>query len=169
MKSILLFFNKLTLGKKILLGLSPLMTTIMNLNQLLFALLILVILDLITGIFKSLKLKNIKVRLFKTSFWMEVNSSGFRATWIKSYQYCIGILAFIVLDAFVLKGRVFNIPIIGEYTIAQLAAINICAIEMWSVFENMEAVSGQNPLKKMLGILPRSVKGMFESKDENKL
>lgn len=161
----------MTVGKKILLVLSPILTMILDIHQLLISLAILVTIDLITGIIKTIKLKKIKINLLNKSFWMAVNSSGFRKTWIKAYQYCIGMIAFIILDSMILNGKDIMIPVIGKHSLAQIAGIYLCLTEFWSIFENMESISGNNPLKKILGIMPSHVASVFRgnSNKNNKM
>lgn len=148
-------------GKALMLTvLCPLLATILSMKDVLIALSIIILLDMFTGIRKSLHSKGISLDIRKQEFWQSVNSSGIRNTWRKTYEYVIGILAFVALDGFVLKISTFEL--LGQqYSISEIAVITAIIIEIYSVFENMEAVSGRNLLKKILSILPEKVRSFF--------
>ncbi len=112
---------------------------------------------MITGIRKSFYIKNISYNPFKSCFWKNLKSSGLRSTWRKTYEYGIGIIIFLILDHYVLK--------IGDFTIfnrnrnvVELVISIACVIEVYSIFENMEAVSGNNMLKNLIKLLPKKIK-----------
>lgn len=168
MKSITLFFGKMNTGKIIMLSvLCPVLATLLSMKDVLIGLSFIILLDMFTGIRKSLHEKGIKFDLRKIEFWHSVKSSGIRSTWRKTYEYVIGILAFVALDGFVLKTSSFKI--LGEqYSISEIAVITAIIIEVYSIFENMEAVSGRNPLKRVISILPNKFKTFFSSTKQNK-
>lgn len=119
---------------------------------------------MITGIRKSLFVNNIKVSIFKKDFWRAIKSSGLRATWRKTYEYAIGIIVFTVLDSLVLKES--KISFLGaEYALSELAISTACLVEIYSIHENMEAVSGNNLFKKLLKIFPQKIRGIFNLKN----
>ena len=163
MKSTILFFKNMTVGKTILLSLSSLLITILDMKTTLLALAIIICIDMLTGIRKNLHLKNIKIAFHKKEFWHAIKSSGLRSTWRKTCEYGIGIIVFSVLDSMVLKNP--SIALMGEnYSLAELAVIIACLVESYSVYENMEAVSGNNLFKKVLGLMPQRFKSIFQSK-----
>lgn len=168
MKSILLFFATLTLEKKaLLLILTPTFAALLNIKSILLGLLIVILIDLVTGIKKSLYNKGVSNSPFKKYFWQTLSSTGLRATWKKVSEYGIGILIFVIFETMILKLQ--PIQFIGqEFTLAGIAAVIAFIIEMWSIFENMEAVSGNNMLKRILNFLPKPIKNMFESLGKNK-
>ena len=156
----------MTIDKGILLSLSTVLTLILNMKTTLLALSIIIIIDMITGIRKSLHKKRVKIRLHKKEFWMSISSSGIRNTWRKTYEYVIGILAFSVLDGMVLGSTSFQL--LGQpYSIAELAVAIACIVEIYSIYENMEAVSGNNLFKKMIKIFPQRIKGVFVERKKN--
>jgi len=147
MKSIGTFFNKLTLGKKTLLLLSPIISIIVSMKLLLFGLWLLIFLDLLTGIRKNLHQKKIKVSFFKVVFWKSIKSYLLRKTWQKTYEYALGIITIIVLESLILGET--RVEIMNKiFTISELSIIIPACVEVWSIFENFEAVSGNNILKK---------------------
>lgn len=153
-------------GKAIMLSvLCPLLATLLNMKDVLIGLSFIILLDMFTGIRKSLHEKGIKFDLRKMEFWRSVKSSGIRNTWRKTYEYVIGILAFVALDGFVLK--ISSFEILGcEYSISEVSVITAVVIEIYSVFENMEAVSGNNPLKRVVSILPHRARSFFSNKNK---
>lgn len=156
MKSAPLFFKKLSVDKIVLLSLSPIFATISSMKNTLIALSIIVMLDAVTGVRKSLFQKGIKFNPLKKDFWMTIESSGLRQSWRKTYEYSLGIIAFAVLDSLILGDAKFTL--IGkEFGVAELAATLACFIEIYSIYENMEAVSGKNLFKSTLSFLPRKV------------
>lgn len=166
MKSILLFFATLTLEKKtLLLILTPIFTVLLSIQSILLGLLFFIFLDLITGLRKSLYIKGTTFNPFKISFWKTLTSSGMRETWRKGYEYGIGIIVFAVMESIVFKiGPIeaFN----RKFSLTELAVVIACVIEIWSIFENMEAVSGNNLLKKVLHFVPKPIRDAFKKVSE---
>ena len=158
----LIFFKQLSSPKIILLASSPILTLILSMKLRLIALFVIIILDMITGIRKHLFLNGVSSSPFKAAFWKNLKSSGMRQTWRKTYEYGIGIMVFMLLDLYVLKAGTFNI-LNAERSLSELAIAVACIIEVWSIFENMEAVSGTNVLKKVLNLLPAKFKAAIQS------
>jgi hypothetical protein len=156
MRSLLLFFKTLTIGKSILLALAPIIAMILTIETFLLALFLLLIIDLITGISKTLHQKKIKANPFNKNFWTAIKSKGFRDTCKKTYQYLLFVIAFLIIDVLVLKGRLITIPLLGgEATLSEIAISALCFIELWSIGENIEAAGGINLLKKATVLLPK--------------
>lgn len=120
---------------------------------------------MITGIRKSFYINKISANPFNKKFWKSLKSSGLRATWRKTYEYGIGILVFIILDHYVLQIGDFEI-INKKRNIVELAIAVACVIEVHSIFENMEAVSGNNLLKKFIILLPEKLKKLFKASEK---
>lgn len=75
-----------------------------------------------------------------------------RSTWRKTYEYGIGIIVFAVFESLVFKSEGFEI--FGSvFSLTEFAVITASVVEIYSVFENMEAVSGRNILKRMTAFL----------------
>lgn len=169
MNSISLFFGKLTLEKKaLILILTPILTVLLNLGPMLIGLAMLILLDLLTGIRKSLHQKNLKFNPLKKYFWKTLHSKGMRETWRKTYEYGIGILVFIIFETMILK-----IPPISLgnalFTLSELAIVAATLVEIYSVFENMEAVSGRNMLKKVQFLFPNWLNKLIKDKLETNI
>lgn len=157
----LIFFKKISNTKIYLLASSPLLTIIMETKLMLLALFAIIFIDLITSVRKSFYEKNISLNIFKKTFWKNLKSSGLRATWRKTYEYGIGIMVFMMLEVYVLE--IGSIEFLGkERNLASLAIAVASVIEVHSIFENMEAVSGNNLLKSVTNLLPSSMKGIFK-------
>jgi hypothetical protein len=163
MNSITLFFKSMTLGKYLLLLISPLLVIILSMKPLLFALIIIISIDLLTGIRKAHYLSQIKFKPWKKEFWKVIKSSELRKSWKKTTEYFIGIIVFIVLQMLVFKG--LSVEAFGvDYSLAELAVVVACMVEVYSIYENMEAVSGNNLFKRVLNLLPTKIKDIFKSK-----
>lgn len=161
MKSLYLFFTKMTLAKSVLLSLAPILILILEMKTTLVALSIIIFIDLLTGIRKSLHIHKISFNLFSKIFWRSISSHGMRSTWRKSYEYGIGIITFAVLDSLVFGLAV--IELMGkQVSITEIAITTACLVEVYSVYENMEAVSGNNLFKKMLVFFPEKIKQIFK-------
>lgn len=166
MKSISLFFCKLTLEKKaFLIILTPTLTVLLNTQLMLFALCLLIVIDLITGIRKSLHERNLSFNPFKAHFWNTVHSKGIRDTWRKTYEYGIGVIVFTIFESLILKLEPFAIGL-GTFTLTELAIVTATLVEIYSIFENMESVSGNNLLKRLLFLLPSSLRGLIQNKKD---
>lgn len=156
MKSFTTFFSNMCKGKKLVLLLTPVFTAFLSMKGTLLGLITLILLDLITGIRKSLH----KDKLKDKSFLISIKSYLLRQTWRKAYEYGIGILVIVVFESMVLGTT--PLALAGKvFTISELSVLVACTVEVWSVFENMEAVSGENLLKKIKRFLPEKVQKLF--------
>jgi len=166
MRSLYLFFGKLTLEKKaLLLTLTPVLTVLLNTTPMLIGLAILILIDLITGIRKSLHEKNLSFNLFKAHFWRTLHSKGMRDTWRKTYEYGIGVIVFAVFESMIFKINPISIGSTA-FTLTELAVVTATLVEIYSIFENMEAVSGNNILKKITFLLPAPIRKLLTGKDD---
>ena len=156
----LLFFKQLSTTKAVLLAFSPLLTLIFGMRSILMALFIIIFIDMITGVRKSMFLNNTSRSVFKAEFWRCIKSAGIRKTWRKTYEYVIGILVFTILDVNVLKTGDISI-LNSTRSLSEFVVAIACVIEVYSIFENMEAVSGRNLLKKVVSLLPEKLKTLF--------
>ena len=168
MKSTALFFKEITLGKGLLLALTPIATLLLSMRTILLALLIIIFIDLLTGIRKAHYAYGIKFRPLKREFWDIIKSKELRKTWRKTSEYVIGIVAFVVLDGMVLGTTA--IELLGKvYSISELAVTVACMVEIYSIYENMEAVSGNNLFKNIVLLFPQRVRVMFSKKDRREM
>lgn len=162
MKSVLEFFSNLTLGKKLMLLLAPILSVLVSMKAALLGLWLLVFIDLITGIRKNLHKNGVKFNPFKAVFWKSIKSYLLRQTWKKTYEYGIGIIIIVIFESLIFG--VTPIALMGKtFTIAELSVLVPAAVEVWSVFENLEAVSGNNILKKIKLLLPAPLARLFGS------
>ena len=166
MKTTLAFFENLTLGKKILLLFTPIITILVSMKAALLGLVILLFIDLITGVRKSLHNSNVKINIFSRDFWMVIESNQLRKSWRKSYEYGIGILVVATLRTLILGEETIINIFSKEFSLIELAIVIPAIIEIWSIFENVEAVSGYNPLKKLFSLFPKSLQLLLGSKKE---
>jgi len=164
MKSYISLIQNLTAKKVVAISsVSLILTTLFNMRQILLALGIIIMIDMLTGIRKSLFIKDVKISLTNEKFWQSIQSAGLRATWRKTYEYCLGIIAFIVIDSLVLKVSNFQL-MGGNYTLSEIAVALACMVEIYSIYENMEAVSGNNILKKIIVFLPKTIRDILTKK-----
>lgn len=140
------FFAKLTVGKKLLLLLTPIITVLMSIQLALFGLLIFLLLDLVTGVRKSFKEKELKFNPFKKATWLVITSQGFRKSWVKATEYGIGVIVTVVLEALF-----FNKPLVDiwdyNFTITEIVIGIAISIAIYSIFENLRKI---NPESKFL-------------------
>tara|TARA_R110000737_G_scaffold136991_1_gene167852 strand:+ start:1024 stop:1545 length:522 start_codon:yes stop_codon:yes gene_type:complete len=166
MKSLILFFGKLTLEKKtLLLTLTPILTVLLNTQSMLIGLALIIFIDLLTGIRKSHYKEGIKFTPFTMKFWNVIKSKHLRSTWRKTYEYGMGIVVFAVFESMVLKLDSFTIGT-AVFTLTELAVITAVLVEMYSIFENMEAVSGNNLLKRLSFLLPVQIRRLLLNKEK---
>lgn len=167
MKAFATFFKDLTFAKKVLLALTPIISMIISIKMALLGLFLLIGLDLVTGIRKTLHQKKIKCNPFKSTFWRNIKSYLLRQTWRKTYEYGIGILVLMVFESMIFGETVINLAD-KSFTITELAILLPAAIEVWSIFENLESVSGKNILKRLKTLLPQPLRKLLSSENENK-
>lgn len=172
MKALANFFGDLTLTKKVLLWFSSITTFFIDLDSGIIGLLLIILLDLLTAIRANLHKRNIKfkpfnpdlftdlksfkIKIFNHGFWRNIKSNGFRQTWKKSYEYLIGIITIHIVQNTVLMIPAINI-FNREMTLTDIAINIAILIEVYSIFENMEKVSGRNLLKILIEFLKSSV------------
>jgi len=100
----------------------------------------------------------------KKVFWKGIKSYLLRDTWRKAYEYGIGIVVVIIFESLIFG--ITTISILNrDFTISELAIIIPAVIEIWSIFENLEAVSNENILKKSVKILPRNIQRLFNNNE----
>lgn len=133
----------------------------------LLALATIICIDMLTGIRKAHYNEGVKFRPLKKEFWKVISSKELRKTWRKSSEYVIGIISFVVLDSMVLGGELKIAFLERDLSISELAVTIACLVEIYSIYENMEAVSGDNLFKKILSILPNRVKSIFPKKSKS--
>lgn len=153
LKSPIMFFNSKFLGiKMFLLTLTPFITVIVESKMALIGLGLIIFIDLLTGMRKSLYLKGIKLNPFKENFWRCISSKGMRDTWRKTYEYGIGIIVLLLLQVFFLGDTTVEV-LSKSFSPAELGIMVAAVIEIWSIFENIETITGGNPLKKAGGLI----------------
>ncbi|MDC7251047.1 MAG: hypothetical protein PQJ49_14150 [Sphaerochaetaceae bacterium] len=168
MNSFVSFFSNLSFGKKVLLLATPILSVLISMKAAIFGLWILIFIDLLTGIRKNFHSKGIKFNIFKKIFWKSIKSYLLRQTWKKTYEYGIGILVIVIFETLI-----FNVPpftiLGGTVRISELAIILPGAVEVWSIYENLEAVSGTNMLKMFKKFLPANIAAVFNSSKVSEL
>ena len=129
-------------------------------NTLILGLVILITIDLLTGIIRSFKEQNVCFNIFKVSTWNVIKSRLLRGTLRKSYEYGILIIVVAIMEAFVLG--VMPITLIGKvFTLTELSVVVCSGIETWSIFENIEPITKSNILKKFASFLPKPLQNLF--------
>jgi len=161
----LIFLKGFNMPKGVVLFFNAIIALLAPIKMMLYGLLFLIFVDLITGIRKHHHVHNFSLNPLKKDFWKAIKSNALRSTWVKTYEYGIGIIIAIVFENMVFGGDI-NISIQDKvFSMTKLAIIISSAIEMWSVFENMEAVSGRNILKRLINFLPQKVQDLFKNKN----
>ena len=152
------FFSNLTALKKLLLIASPLITVLLSMKQALMGLVALIIIDLITGIRRNHKEWGIGFKPHKLLFWRAIKSYLLRKTWKKAYEYGLGIIVVVIFETFIIGSTSVEVLEGKLFTISELAVVVPSVIEVWSIFENIEAETGKNFLKKMNLLLNGKIK-----------
>ena len=167
MSSVIIFFKSMTAGKYMLLLLSPLLIIMLSMQTILIALLSIIFIDLLTGIRRAHYEQSVNFRPWEKRFWKVIRSHALRKTLRKTTEYIFGVIAFIVLEGLVFKN--LRINAMGyQYSLSELAGTIFCLVEVYSIYENMEAVSGNNLIKRLLSLLPQKFKKVFEDVKGNK-
>lgn len=156
-------------AKAVVISLSAILTVLINMKAALLGLFILITIDLITGIAKSLKEHNRSYNPLKLDFWKSIKSYLLRKTWRKAYEYGIGILVVVIFETLVFGGGTAIMLMSKSFTFSELAIVLPALIEVWSIFENLEAITKNNVLKKLATFLPRKVQKVFEDEGVRKV
>lgn len=160
MKALIAFFKKLTFGKKLLLTIAPIITVIVSMEQALIGLVFLILIDLITGIRRTHHEWKVTFQPTKKRYWLSIRSYLLRQTWRKTYEYGIGIIVIIIFEQLIF-GQQAILIMDRNFSIAELAVIFPAMVEVWSIFENFEAVSEVNLLKRIQKLLPPSIQRLL--------
>lgn len=168
MDSIKSFFSNLTIAKQLLLFIAPILSVLLSMKQALLGLLILIIIDLITGIRRNQREEKISFNPHKLHFWKAIKSYLLRKTWRKAYEYGLGIIVVVIFETLILGST--NIEIMGGkvFTISELSVLVPSVIELWSIFENIESSTGNNFLKKLNLLLSGKFKILMSLGQSNK-
>ncbi len=165
MKSLIIFFEKLTFGKKVALLTAPVLTLLISMKLLIIGLWLLVFFDLLTGIRKNLHISGISFNPFKKAFWKAIKSYLLRRTWKKTYEYGMGIIVIAVLESLILGGTPITI-LAKTFSLTELSIVIPALVEVWSIGENLEAISGRNFLKSLLPLMPKPIRVLFSKKEK---
>ena len=116
--------------------------------------------DLITGITKNLRGDAMSFSIFNRKAWLLIKSRNLRDTVNKAYSYGALVIVAAVIEAFILG--VTPISLMDKtFTLTELVIVACSGIEVWSIFENIEAVTKVNPLKKLVIFLPGPLRKLF--------
>jgi hypothetical protein len=154
MKSLVTFFKGRTLeAKGAILSLSSILAIILSMKEALIGLTLLILVDLLTGIRKNHFEWGIQFRPLQAIFWKSIKSYLLRKTWVKFYEYGIGIIVVLIFENLIFGSQA--IQIMGrDFKLAELAVVFPAIIEIWSIYENLEAVSQVNLFKSLLKFMP---------------
>lgn len=167
MKAYSTFFKDITFGKKLLMLLAPILTVLVSMKAALFGLLLLIFIDLLTGIRRTHYEWKVSFQPLKKMYWLSIRSYLLRQTWRKTYEYGIGILVMVVFESLVF-GQ-YDIIIMGKtFSIAELAIVFPAIVEVWSIYENLEAVSEINLLKRLKNFFPPFITNLITKPKEVK-
>jgi hypothetical protein len=133
-----------------------------SLKTALLAFAIITLLDTLTRINAAAKKEGLKFNPFKGYFYRQIKSKGLRDMCDKIFaRYGVYLMIAFVVDCWILDRMVlmnFNdkgltLPIISLYV--------FCAIEIWSIGENIEDAGGINIIKRILHLLPEKIQKLF--------
>lgn len=129
----------LTVKKKIatIVLTSPILIILLTIKSALVGLSILIFIDLITGVKKSVYQAGVSFNLLKVSSWKKVKSYGLRETWKKTYEYGIGILVFATIEAYFIVGQTPIELLKSSISVTELVCITASIIELFSIWENL--------------------------------
>lgn len=115
-----------------------------------------IMLDTLTGIFKSAKLNG----------WSSIHSKKLARVASKNLVYNAAVLSFFLIDA-----AIFNDVLLGalgvSYALTKVMGIVLCSVELKSIDENFEAIYGVG-LWETFGKIIRRAKGIAQNVQEIK-
>lgn len=168
MRSLITFFQSMTLlSKGVVMSLSTILAALISMKIALLGLCILIFIDLLTGIRKTHHEWEIGFSPHKKLFWKSIKSYLLRQTWKKTYEYGIGIIVISVFEHLIFGTPISIMLMDKSFTLAELSAIIPSIVEIWSIFENFEAVSGNNWLKRLQFLLPARFRSILTGKEVN--
>lgn len=150
------FFDHFSVKKLYFFIPAPFLAMAVDLKQAILGFLIIIIIDLHTGIKASLYEKKKSTSIFKRYYWKSIHSQGLRNTWIKAQHYGMGIIVACVIEMVVLGDKlIYTIPFINKESFLTETVIFMgCAIEVLSIYENMEKYMKMNMIKKFYSLFP---------------
>ena len=115
-----------------------------------------IMLDTLTGIFKSAKLNG----------WSSIRSHKLARLASKNLVYNAAVLSFLIIDAAILNDVLF--AAVGvSYALTKVMGIVLCSVELKSIDENFEAIYGVG-LWETFGKIIRRAKGIAQGIQEIK-
>lgn len=130
------------------------------------------VLDTISSIHKGSKAQKLKFKPWKLYFWKQIKSEYLRVWMIKIfYEYAILLIIIFAVDIWVFKNALqfelltlkLNPPIFALYIFS--------AIEIWSIFENLEEAGHKNILKMGINwfsdFIPEKYKKVLKKADKD--
>jgi hypothetical protein len=158
------FFSNMTENKLVLIVLAPITAILMTYSVAIYTLIFFIFVDLYTGIKKDLFTKNTDLSLIRPKTWINwksITSSGFRKSWTKVREYALGILLIHLIEKNILGVTIINISEDKSFSLTLVFIMILAGTEVWSIFENLEVISGRNKLKNLLSFLPDKMKEIF--------
>ena len=153
------------MGKKILLLLTPILTVLVSMKAALLGLAILIFIDLLTGIRRTHHEWKVSFQPFKKIYWLSIRSYLLRQTWRKTYEYGIGIIVITIFETLIFGQQQITIMDKG-FSISELSVVFPAIVEIWSIYENLEAVSKINLLKRLRNFLPPFIQNLVSKKKQ---
>lgn len=149
-----------SLSKKLFLFFVAFLGVYWDMKDLFTAFLFFTFLDFITGVQKDMFYQGLTSRsIFSKDFRKTVKSRKIRAGIEKTKNYLLGVLIFAVVELLI-TGKI-SLPIIvieRQYTVTELSLLIPIGNEIWSIFENREAITGKNILKTGLSLIKKPSK-----------
>lgn len=166
-QSVVRFFTNISEHKLYLIFIAPIISLFMTHETAIYTLLMFISIDLVTGIQKDLHIRKIPLSLLDKNTWVNwkaITSQGYRKTWIKIKEYGLGVMVIFFLETNVIGQTMVELNE-RAVTLTLVFIMLLAATEVWSIFENREAISERNMLKKLLGFLPEKIKLLFSNND----
>lgn len=169
MTKLITLLKTTSLGTKVMvLSLSAIISVLISMKVALSGLILIIILDLITGISKNLYNQGKPFNPLKLYFWKSIKSYLLRRTWKKGYEYGLGIIVVLIFDTMVWGGDSRVMLVNKIFTFSELSVIIASGIEIWSIGENIEEITGSNFIKRFTRILPYKMQKIVNKKDVKK-
>jgi hypothetical protein len=150
------FFTNFSWKKALIFLPAPLLAQIDALIYPLFALLVVITVDLHSAlIFHFHRLRKERNRkLTFNDYRYGIVSGGIRQTIIKAYQYGMAIIVVFIVEIYGFGGEIqFTVPLINlEATVTKLILWSFVMIEIKSIDENLKGVSGKSMIESVANI-----------------
>ena len=160
------FIKSNSLGKTLLLLITSILTILLSMKTLFTVLIILITIDMLTGISKSFYFRWKQPKEKRVKWARVIKSKLLKQTGKKLVEYGVLIFILSLLDYSIFEASAMFTLGDKSFSLTELSIIFPIGIETWSIWENLEDMGFTNLFKKITNLLPDNVQRIFNKEKQ---